>query len=334
MAEDGNTCSIQLGYRDKKNDLKVNEATMFNAASISKPISAYVALKIYADKKINYREPINKVLKSWHLANTDTFKSKHVNIINLLGHNAGITGFRCKGYGVDEKFPTLIQALQGIKPSNTPKVRLTHKPDSKVLYSPGGYMIVEQAISDIEGKPFYQVVKKQLLSSLEMVNSTFQQPLPSSFYKNIALPYLPSGYKIPNGPLNFIASAAGGLWTTSKDLSKFFIAIQPSFKNEPHSKLNHKLVEKYLQPTSSNNWGIGIEVNLDRYGNQVKSGGYFGHSGFNSGYLGFALASKNHPIGFSVLLNTAPLMTTKGEVVQFGFIKNLNKKIAQVYQWK
>lgn len=52
-----------LVIETKKNDLKVNETTMFNAASISKPISAYVALKIYADKKINYREPINKVLK-------------------------------------------------------------------------------------------------------------------------------------------------------------------------------------------------------------------------------------------------------------------------------
>lgn len=332
--ESGNTCSIQLGYRDKKNELKVNQNTIFNAASISKPISAYAALKIYAEKNINTSEPINNVLKTWHLSDTDRFKSENVNIINLLGHNAGITGFRCKGYGIGDKFPSLTQALNGLDPANTPKVHLTHKPGSKFLYSPGGYMIVEQTMIDIEGKPFYQVMKKQILTPLEMKNSTFQQPLPASYFKNLALPYLPSGKKVPNGPLNFVASAAGGLWTTPKDLSKFFIAMQSALKNKPDSIFSHKLVEKYLQPSSLNNWGLGIEVNLDSNGNQIKSGNYFGHSGFNSGYLGFALASKRQPIGFSLLINTAPLMTTKGEVVQFDFIKRLNKKIAQVYQWK
>lgn len=325
IVAEGKTCNLTYGYRSKSTREKVNETTLFNAASISKPLSAYVALKVFAKKNLNINEPINNFLKSWKLKAPEKLKPEQVTLKNLLNHSSGLTGFRCIGYQQNQPFPTLLDALNGKPPANTPAITMVAKPNSQYLYSPAAYMIVEQTLTDIEAKPFSKIMEDELLKPLQMNHSTFEQPLPQNYFKNLAYPYLPNGEKIKGGPLNFVAKAAGGLWTTAADLSRFLIAIQNS--------LNTNLSQLFLKPLFSKNWGLGIQVNLDKNGSETEQGSYFGHGGFNSGYLSYMLASKNEPVGFAVLINTAPLMTTKGEVVQFGFIKALNKQISTLYHW-
>lgn len=333
MLADGTNCHLQYGYRNTQKKEKVDVDTLFNAASISKPLTAYVALKIFSEHSLNINASINQFLRSWKLTAPKEFEPEKVTLSNLLNHSAGITGFRCKGYKMNQAFPTLLNALSGEKPANTPAVTMISKPDDKFLYSPASYMIAEQVLEDITHQPYAQIMKNQLLQPLHMNQSTFKQPLPKSLLKDIAWPYLPDGNKIENGPLSFIA-ATGGLWTTSEDLTQFLRAIQHASSGKPGSVLQQKLTDLYLKPKLTDNWGLGIQVNLDKYGNEVKQGNYFGHGGFNSGYLSFMLASNTEPVGYAVLINTAPLMSTKGEVVQFGFIKSLNKKIADLYKWR
>ncbi len=332
MLKDGEHCNLYYGYRKSDEKLRVTSNTLFNAASISKPLTAYAALMVFSKLSLDINAPINNFLSSWTIKSRDGLTAEKVSLSNLLSHSAGITGFRCIGYGRNQSFPSLQNALNGKPPANTPAVVLVSRPDTRFLYSPAGYMIVEQAIEDIENKSFYQIMNQELLKPLQMYHSTFIQPLPRSSLNDIAWPYLPNGQRISNGPLSFIA-ATGGLWTTTEDLSKFLRAIQRSYHNQPHSFLDNELTKTYLSPHFSNNWGLGMQINFDKNGIEKKTGNYFGHGGFNSGYLSFMLASKNDAVGFVVMINTAPLMTTKGEVVQFDFIKKLNSKIANLYSW-
>ncbi|MBA2709509.1 MAG: beta-lactamase family protein [Tatlockia sp.] len=325
----GKICTLAYVFRSKLTHAKVNEKTLFNAASISKPLTASVALKVFSQNNFDINKPINNYLKSWKLQAPEDLDPEKVTLKNLLNHSSGLTGFRCIGYKQNQPFPTLLEALDGKPPANTPAVTLVSKPNTQYLYSPAAYMIVEQSLTDILRKPFSQIMKEELLNPLLMTHSTFEQPLPKKYFKNLAYPYLPNGELIAGGPLNFAAKAAGGLWTTAADLSRFLLAIQHSLK----AMESTNLTKLYLTPLFSKNWGLGIQVNLDKNGSETEKGSYFGHGGFNSGYLSYMLASKDEPVGFAVLINTAPLMTTKGEVVQFGFIKALNKQISTLYDW-
>lgn len=262
------------------------------------------------------------------------YASHLVTLKNLLSHTSGMTGFRCIGYKRNEAFPTLIQALNGQKPANTPAVTLVSKPDTTFLYSPAAYMVVEQVLEDISKQSFNTFMQHALLKPLSMHHSTFEQPLPDTYFSNLAMPYLPDGKTIDHGPLSFVSAAAGGLWTTSIDLSKFLRAFQMSLHRNGEGMMNKGILNTYLTAGLNKNWGLGMQVNLDKEGNEQTVGDYFGHSGWNSGYIAYMLASKKDAVGMAVFINTAPLMTYKGEVKQFNFIKALNKKIALVYAWQ
>ena len=84
-------------------------------------------------------------------------------------------------------------------------------------------------------------------------------------------------------------------------------------------------------------WGLGFDVNLDRSFEHVAdgepTGAYFGHSGFNSGYLSLMLGSKEGGNGVVVMVNVAP-EDMSGGAPQFDFLTTVAKLVADAEDWK
>lgn len=62
------------------------------------------------------------------------------------------------------------------------------------------------------------------------------------------------------------------------------------------------------------------------------TGGYFGHSGFNSGYLAVLIGSKTGGHGLVAMVNAAPL-DMSGDVPGFAFLTDLVKRVADEEKW-
>jgi len=74
------------GVMDRDHKSPVTDRTLFQAASISKPITAYGALTLVEQEKVDLEEDINTYLKSWKLPDNEFTKEKKVTIQNLLSH--------------------------------------------------------------------------------------------------------------------------------------------------------------------------------------------------------------------------------------------------------
>ncbi len=84
----------------------VTPDTLFQAASISKPVAAVAVLRLVDQGKLNLDTDVNQYLKSWKLpANEFTTKTK-VTIRQLLTHTAGLTGHGFAGYAAGAPLPT------------------------------------------------------------------------------------------------------------------------------------------------------------------------------------------------------------------------------------
>ena len=113
------------GVADVETGTPVTPPTMFQAASISKPVAAMMSLKAVQDGHFTLDQNINSILKSWKLPEGEFTKNGPVTPRTLMSHVSG-TGdaFGFPGYALDAALPTLPQILDGTKPSNLRAVRL------------------------------------------------------------------------------------------------------------------------------------------------------------------------------------------------------------------
>lgn len=305
------------GIMDKEGKSPVTEKTLFQAASISKPVTAYGALTLVEQKKVALDEDINTTLKSWKLADNEFTKEKKVTIKNLLSHTAGITVHGFLGYSPGLPVPTLIEVLNGTPPANSGPSLVDKVPEESFRYSGGGYNIIQQMMIDVEGKPFPALMDELVLQPLKMTNSTYNQPLTGEQLTMAATGYLPDGAMVKGKRHTYPEMAPAGLWTTATDLAKFAINIQETLKGQSEKGVSKEMTSKMLTPFVEEFIGLGIFIN------KKKDEIYFGHGGWNEGFSSELIAHKDKGYGVVVLTNSN----------HPAFISELIRAVAHTYSW-
>ena len=221
-----------FGVAREGSEPRVSPETRFQAASISKPITAIAVLRLVEQKKLSLDEPVNSQLKSWQIPETPITKKEPIVLPHLLSHYAGLTVHGFRGYAAGEKVPTLLEVLDGQAPANSAAIRSMMRPAYKVKYSGGGYCIVQQMLIDAEGEPFPQLMRELVLEPAGMTHSTFDRPLPEAIAEQAA-----SGHRAKRIPITgkwhvYPELAAAGLWTTPTDLAKAAIDVAKSYRGQ------------------------------------------------------------------------------------------------------
>ena len=265
------------GVADVAAGTRATTDTLFQAASISKPLAALAVLRLVQDGKLALDEDVNLKLKSWKVPENDFTKEEKVTLRRLLTHSAGTTVSGFPGYASTDAVPTTIQVLNGEKPTNTAAVRVDVQPGTMMRYSGGGFTIMQLLVSDITGKPFPQVMREFVLDPAGMTASTYDQPLPSSMTARAALAYMRSGSPVSGGPHTYPEMAAAGLWTTPSELAKVAIEIEAAFEGRSSRVLSPTTIKQMLTH-QRDGYGLGIAVSGE--GATLR----FGHNGANAGY--------------------------------------------------
>ncbi len=305
------------GFVDKEGTAPIIENTLFQSASISKPVTAYGALTLVEQEKVALEEDINSYLKSWKLPDGEFTKDKKVTIKNLLNHSAGVTVHGFLGYSTDLPVPTLIEVLNGTPPANSPSSVVDKVPEESFRYSGGGYNIIQQMMIDIEGKPFPKIMNDLVLQPLEMNSSTYNQPLTEDQLSMAATGYLPDGTMVKGKRHTYPEMAPAGLWTTATDLAKFAVNIQKSLKGQSEKGLSTAMTTTMLTPFVEEFTGLGIFIQ------KKKDETYFGHGGWNEGFSSEFAAHKDKGYGVVVLTNAN----------QPNFISEVIRSVALTYNW-
>lgn len=305
------------GVKDVETNEPATIETLFQAASISKPVAAMTALKKVQDGKIALEDDINKKLVSWKLPDNEFTATKKVTLANLLSHTGGLTVHGFPGYEVGDKIPTPQQVLDGAPPANTAPVRVDIPPGSRFRYSGGGITIAQLAIMDIEKKPYPEIANETVLGPLGMTNSTYSQPLPDDWRKKAASGHRPGGNTVVGKIHVYPEMAAAGLWTTPTDLAKFAIEVQLSLVGKSNKVLTQDTVTKMVTPYSNDSVGMGFMV--DKRANSI----YFGHGGANEGFRCQLLVHKTKGYGAAVMVNS-----DNGQIIEEIF-----RAIATEYNW-
>ena len=141
--------------------------TLFQAASISKPVSAMAVLRAVQDGLFELDDDINSILISWQLQDdAELLAETPVTPRMLLSMTAGTTVSGFPGYKPDAELPTVPEVLGRAgeeTPANTKPVVVGWQPGTRYEYSGGGSTILQLALSDVRSTPFEQILQETVL---------------------------------------------------------------------------------------------------------------------------------------------------------------------------
>ncbi|UCF62208.1 MAG: serine hydrolase [Anaerolineaceae bacterium] len=250
---------LSEGLRRAGGDSPIKPDTLFQAASISKPVTAMAALRLVEDGKLELDQDVNEVLQSWKIPESVLTFDERVTLRRLLSHTAGMTVHGFNGYPIGEGIPTLLEILDSKPPANSEPIRVELVPGSRYEYSGGGYVVVQQLLNDITSMDFQNLMAELVFGPLSMQNSTFLQPLPNEESSRAAEGHSLSGEPIIGGWYVYPELAAAGLWSTPSDLACFLIEVMKSMKGQSNVILSPTMIQEMLQAQGGDGtWGFGM----------------------------------------------------------------------------
>ena len=140
------------GHARIKENVKVGPTTLFQAASISKPVAAMAVLHAVEKGRFGLDDPINDLLASWQLPENELTAKRAVTPRMLLSHTAGTTVHGFLGYLPGAPIPTLAEVLSGSGRANSMPVVVETEPLTQWKYSGGGYTLMQLAMEDVSGE--------------------------------------------------------------------------------------------------------------------------------------------------------------------------------------
>lgn len=294
----------------------VTPDTLFQAASISKPVSAVAVMHLVQTGKLNLDTDINQILKTWTLPANDFTREAHVTLRGLLTHSAGVMAHGFAGYEAGAPLPSVVQILNGEPPATNPAIRVDTLPGKTWRYSNGGYVIAQQAVTDATGTAFPQLMQQLVLRPFGMKHSTYEQPLPPKLLATAAMPYWANGSAVTGGPHVYPELAAASLWTTPSDLARFAIGMQQALAGKSRRVLSAETARAMLVP-AFNKQAIAFVV-----GGRTERK-YFSHGGITAGYRCLMVAYQDGD-GAVIMTNS-----DSGEAL----LQELTRTIAHEYGW-
>lgn len=315
--------ACNYGKLEKGKEEYVYVDTVFQAASVSKPVAAVGFWRLVQDGNIAEDENINPHL-DWALpvcANAQSSWKKDVTLELLLQHRGGISGRdvpngdQCSNYGgfggypdtPGVQVPNISQILNGASPSNSGPIQLTYKPGSSAngYYSGPGYVLMTKLFEDLKNQNFRTWMKQHVFQPAGMNKSTYEMVLPASLAR-AAAGHKSDGNVIPGKRNRYPEAAAAGLYTTSSDLCRFIIMLNGK------GKINGTTVLAEAQANAMVNGHTGIPT-----GGQLGTPQFhFWHNGANYGFRSVFKGYPNRKAGVAILTNGDAGDTLYGEILK------------------
>lgn len=292
-----------FGVSDSTTKESVDNDTVFEAASISKTVFAYRALKLSETGIIGLDTPLANYTTKPILPDDPRWKT--ITPRQVLSHSSGLQNWR----SADEDL--IIQFAPG----------------KKFSYSGEGYFYLQSVITQLQGRvdsndcakyerdfevcatDFDIYMKRNLLAPLGMTSSGYVWN--EGFEKHAAGPHdiagKSSAKKKSRGPDVARYGSSGALHTTATDYAKFLIEVLDPKEGDAF-RLSKRTRDEMIRPQikleegqkidGADSWALGWAVQERKRGNVIL------HSGGNTGFSCLAMASPLRKAGFIILTNS------------------------------
>lgn len=257
------------GLADRQSGRPNTVDTQFGLASVPKMFTAASILQLVDAGLLSLDDPIGKHLPDY----PNRAAAERATIAHLLTHTSGVGNYW-------EAMAELGDARLDNHSDYLPlfaEIPLEHEPGTAFSYSNGGYIVLGLIIEAVTGESYYDYVQRAILDKAGMHDTGYYQAGKTA--PRQAKAYMRSSehqgqWEDASARGEPRGSAAGGAYSTVRDLYRFAQALQQ------HRLLSPAMTETFLQgrtETPIGKYGYGIiEQSLNGHRLLGHSGGHYG----------------------------------------------------------
>lgn len=266
-----------FGVREAGQSEPVDQHTVFSAASLGKPVFAYLVLKLADEGKIDLDKPLYQYVPYRAIAHDPRYEAITARMV--LSHQTGFPNWR-----------------------NGP-LNLLFPPGQRFSYSGEGFAYLQGVVMTITGQEIEELAQAYVFKPLGMSRSSYRwQP---AFDTNHATPHNRLGQPTPL-PRFAEANVAMTLQTTATDYGRFLVALLTGYGLKPataQALFNPQVTPgQTLRDTTRSSatvrWGLGIGLW------QPAGDNGFWHWGDNGDFRCFAYVSRTRKEGIVYFTNS------------------------------
>ncbi|MDX2072019.1 MAG: serine hydrolase [Haliscomenobacter sp.] len=265
-----------FGLREANTQFKVDENTIFSAASLSKPVFAYVVLKLVDEGKFNLDKPLWEYFPYPDAAHDERYK--RITARMVLSHTTGFPNWR------------------------NGQLNLLFDPPKRFSYSGEGFVYLQRVIEHLTQQSTDVLAQEKVFKPLAMSRSSFVWQ--KTFEDNFS--YRHNRFGLPTGISKFDqANTAYSLQTSAADYGKFLVALlngkglKPASVKQlfaPQVRTGQKFRDT-LQASKSIAWGLGLGLQIG------ENDEGFWHWGDNGDFKCFFFVSRTQKKGLVYFSN-------------------------------
>lgn len=264
---------LGFGVKSTKTKQPITTNSVFQAASLSKPVFAYAVLKMHETGALNLDAPLSEYLSEPYIP--DEPRLKLISMRHVLNHTTG--------------FPNW---------SRDNPLSINHYPGEMFSYSGEGYVYLQKVVEEITCQSISEFMNERLIEPFGMKNSSYMWI--EDYEKTAVYPHNSKGAS-EDFQRYLQGNVAYSLYTTSNDYAKFIAEImRPSSEDDFH--LSRKTIDEMLRPqvrvSDQLSWGLGWGIQ------HTEKGVSYWHWGDNTGFKTFAMFSIENQDGIVVLTNS------------------------------
>jgi len=284
-----------FGVRDEKTGLPVTEDTIFEAASLSKPVFAYGVLKLVDQGKLNLNAPLSKYLPQPYIEGDPRIDKITARIV--LSHRTGFPNWRGSG-----------------------PLKIYFTPGERFSYSGEGFVYLQKVVEAITGKPLNEYMTEAVFTPLAMTSSSYvwRPDYDSRTATGHDYSGQPTDKRKPKD-----GNVAWSMHTTAGDYARFLEALMNGKGLKPATLREMERPQVAVDPECANCtdrapkelsknvfFGLGVAIQ------QTKEGESLWHGGDNGSFKCYMLAYPKQKIGVVMFANGENGLSITEEVVR------------------
>ena len=263
---------LAVGVANRADGTPVTTETVFEAASLSKPVLAVRALQLVEEGVLDLDRPLTSYMEFEDVQNDD--RVNQITARHVLSHSTG--------------FPNW---------SRDQPLSIGFDPGSQFSYSGEGFVFLQRVIETLTGNPFHETVQEHIFAPLGMQHSSFIWRADFDHLSAVGHDQLtePREKWKPD-----TANAAASLHTTASDYARFLAEIANPTLLSPETV--REMLNPQIEVTEGLSWGLGW--GLEQATSNGHSEQLYWHWGDNGVFRCVASASADRKLGVVYFTNS------------------------------